>query len=193
MSTSADIQNKDIQTAPGVELSSQQKTLVGCVLDLFQGLPSLEKLRLWDDNAVFEDPLTIARGREQYEPQWYGLKESMSEIERLHYQVTSSGNPITMDLKTRYKIKAIGKEQIINSVITIATTADGSKIEKVQDKWDGELPDSSIKNVSSIWQLFSPFWWLHYAEGWAFWCWSWTWYTRPWMVRTFDEIHVDAD
>jgi len=141
------IENTNINTASGVELSSQQKTIVGSVLDLFAGRPSLEKLQLWTDDATFEDPITKATGRKQYEAQWYGLQSAFSEIERLHHQVTSSGNPITMDLKTRYVVKGINKEQTIQSVIEIKTTADGSKIEYVADKWDGELPDSSIKNA----------------------------------------------
>jgi len=77
--SSQKIENTNIETATGVDLSPQQKTLVGCVLDLFQGKPSLEKLQLWKDDAVFEDPITVATGRKQYEPQWvcqaflYGL------------------------------------------------------------------------------------------------------------------------
>jgi hypothetical protein len=73
MSTSTSdlkIENTNIKSATGVDLSSQQKTLVGSVLDLFAGRPSLEKLQLWTDEAVFEDPITIARGRKQFEPQW---------------------------------------------------------------------------------------------------------------------------
>jgi len=71
MSTSdLNIINSNPTVAPGVELSSQQKTLVGSVLDLFAGHPTLPKLQLWDDKATFEDPITIAEGRKQYEPQW---------------------------------------------------------------------------------------------------------------------------
>jgi hypothetical protein len=87
-----------------------------------------------------------------------------------------------MDLKTRYVVKGINKEQTITSVINIFTSADGSKIEKVEDKWDGQLPDSAIKDVSSIFQLLNPFWWLNYWIGWAFWLWSFVWYTRGWLV-----------
>jgi hypothetical protein len=183
--SSPNIENTNIKTASGVDLSSQQKTLVGSVLDLFAGRPSLSKLRLWADDAVFEDPLTVARGRKQYEAQWYGLQTAFSEIERLHHEVTTGGNPITMDLKTRYKVKGIGKEQVIASKIEIHTTDDGGdmKIVNVKDMWDGELPDSSIKNVSSVRELLSPSWWAHYGEGWVFWLWSCTWNSWPWMVR----------
>lgn len=104
----------------------------------------------------------------------------MSEIERLHHEVIDGGNPITMDLRTRYVLKGIQKEQTIDSKINIFYDED-YKIQKVEDKWDGKLPDSSIQNVS-IDQLISPWWWLHYYEGWLFWGWSFTWNTWVWQV-----------
>lgn len=86
-----------------------------------------------------------------------------------------------MDLKTRYVTKGISKEQTIESKINIFYDKDTGKITKVQDKWGGELPDSSFKNVS-IEQLFDPWWWVHYGEGWAWWMWSFTWDTWWWQV-----------
>lgn len=64
------LENTDIKTAPGVDLSSEQRTLVASVLDLFAGRPSLAKLQLWKDDAVFSDPITVAKGRKEFEPQW---------------------------------------------------------------------------------------------------------------------------
>ncbi|KAF2159381.1 hypothetical protein M409DRAFT_60847 [Zasmidium cellare ATCC 36951] len=139
------IENTNIKTAPGVDLSANQKTLVGSVLDLFAGRPSLAKLQLWKDDGEFVDPITISRGRKQFEAQWYGLQTAFSEIERLHHEVTNAGNPIELDLKTRYVVKGINKEQTIQSKVLIHT--DGDKISKVEDKWDGKLPDSSITNA----------------------------------------------
>lgn len=66
------LESTNIKTAPGVDLSSEQKTLVSSVLDLFAGRPSLEKLQLWKDEGIFQDPITIAKGRKQYEAQWVG-------------------------------------------------------------------------------------------------------------------------
>jgi len=59
-----------VKTATGVELSNEQRTLVSSVLDLFAGRPSLAKLQLWKDDAVFSDPITVAKGRKEFEPQW---------------------------------------------------------------------------------------------------------------------------
>lgn len=95
-----------------------------------------------------------------------------------------------MNLKTRYVVKGIGKEQTINSVINIHTTADGKKIAKVEDKWDGNLPDSSISNVSSPLQLLSPTWVVNYGIGWGFWCWSFVWETRIWNVSEHIRLEM---
>ncbi|KAL1651803.1 hypothetical protein SLS61_005174 [Didymella pomorum] len=144
--SSLNIENTNISTAPGVSLSSQQETIVGSILDLFAGRPSLRKLALWRDDATFEDPITIAQGREKYQAQWYGLQSAFSEIERQHHSVKDAGNPILMDLKTRYVIKGINKEQVVSSVVAIHLDGEG-KIQKVQDKWDGKLPDGAIANA----------------------------------------------
>ena len=111
----------------------------------------------------------------------YGLQAAFKEIERLHHEVTDGGNPIGLDLKTRYVVKGIGKEQTIASKVNIFYDKDSGKITKVEDKWDGQLPDSSFTNVS-VGQILSPWWWMHYGEGWAWWMWSFTWQTRPWQV-----------
>ncbi|KAI9809691.1 MAG: hypothetical protein M1825_000123 [Sarcosagium campestre] len=175
------IESSDFNPAPGVELDSQQKLLAGSVLDLFAGKATLAKLGLWKDDGVFEDPITIARGRKEFEPQWYGLKAAFSEIERLSTQTVDAGNPIRIDMKTRYKIKGIGSNQTIASEVYIYYDKVSGKIEKVEDKWNGNLPDGAIKNVSAG-KLLSPWWWLFYAEAWAFWSWSFVWYTRPWQM-----------
>ena len=142
----AKIENTNINTAPNVTLTSHQKTLVGCVLDLFAGRPSLAKLQLWRDDAVFEDPLAKAQGRTEFEAQWYGLQTAFSEIERLSHQVTSAGEPLEMDLKNRYVVKGVGSEKVVDSKILIYT--EEGRIRMVQDKWDGSLPEGKVADVS---------------------------------------------
>jgi hypothetical protein len=175
------IEAKNIQTAPGVSLTEQQRTIVGSVLDLFAGRPSLRKLALWRDDATFTDPITIATGRDKYSAQWYGLQKAFREIEIERHTVTSAANPILMELRNRYVIRGIGKEQTIDSVVAIYTDASG-KIQKVEDRWNGKLPEASVLNVSPTFLLLSPLWWMQYCLAWAFWFWSWTWETKTWRV-----------
>jgi hypothetical protein len=91
--------------------------------------------------------------------------------------VTSAGNPILLDLKTRYKVKGIGAETTIQSTVEIHTADDG-RISMVVDKWNGKLPDGAFTQASWS-QLCSFWWWVHYGEAWAWWGWSRVWWTRP--------------
>jgi len=136
----------DIQTAHGVELDAEKKVL-GSVLDLFAGKPTLKKLSLWTDTATFADPITNANGRKQYSAQWFGLPAIFNPITRLSHTVTSSTNPITLSLKTNYKLKGVGKETVIDSVVEVWVGENGEdrgKIVKVLDKWNGNLPEGAI-------------------------------------------------
>ena len=99
------------------------------------------------DDAVFADPLTISEGRKQYQAQWYGLVAAFSSITQHSHKVTSAGNPITMDLSTTYKVKGLGTEKTIDSVIKIATDSTGEKITSVKDGWNGNIPDGPIAKV----------------------------------------------
>lgn len=94
--------------------------------------------------------------------------------------MTSAGNPITLDLKTRYKVKGLGSEKVIDSVVRI-TTDGGQKITMVEDRWNNQLPEGAIAKVSFL-DLFSVRWWMEVCFAWGFWLWGFIWWTWPWMV-----------
>ncbi len=84
----------------------------------------------------------------------------MSEIVQEHAEVVKGGNPIELKLKTRYKVKAIGKEQVIDSSILVHTTGTGTgedeKITKVEDRWGGDVPPDGMFAKVSISSLPVP-------------------------------------
>lgn len=89
-----------------------------------------------------------------------------------------------MDLKTKYTIKGIGKEQTIESVVKIHT--EGEKIVMVEDKWSGELPEGAFAKVSFSEGFLNFKWWFERGERWGWWVWSFFWETRVWEVgRSF--------
>lgn len=105
----------------------------------------------------------------------------------------SAGNPITLDLKTKYVVKGIGKETTINSVVKIFTeeVQGEERIKGVEDRWDGEIPDGAIAKVreSSFGECVSVVWWVRLVglvvsefPRWVFGvfcCFAWT---RGWVV-----------
>ncbi|KAK0628352.1 hypothetical protein B0T17DRAFT_588495 [Bombardia bombarda] len=135
------VKNTQVNQGQGVNLSSHQKLLVGSVLDLFAGRPTLSHLSLWLPTATFADPITSATGYDRFAAQWYGLPAVFDPIQLVSHQVVSAGNPIELDLCNKYTLKGIKKEQEIASRVRIFVDEASGKIEKVEDKWDGKLPD----------------------------------------------------
>jgi len=60
-----------------------------------------------------------------------------------------------MDLSTRYKLKGIGKQQIINSEVRIFLDAQG-RIKEVQDRWNHTLPEGRVATVGLLSFSFLP-------------------------------------
>ncbi|RKF82593.1 hypothetical protein GcC1_013039 [Golovinomyces cichoracearum] len=111
--------------------------------------------------------------------QWYGLKIVFSEIEQLQSVIISSGNPIIINMKTRYKIKLIGMDQIISSQVKIFMSVSNSKIIRVDDQWCGKIPNE-IFDLPRLSQFFSLCWWLQTANTICFYFFSLIWWTRIW-------------
>jgi hypothetical protein len=85
-----------------------------------------------------------------------------------------------MDLKTRYKVKGLGVEKIIESVVKIYTDESGDRITQVEDRWDGNIPEGAFAKVGLI--LLNPFWWIDVCGSVVFWIFCRTCWMRPWKV-----------
>ncbi|KAM7192076.1 hypothetical protein V8F20_009052 [Naviculisporaceae sp. PSN 640] len=145
---SVGIKHTSINQAPGVNLSPHQKLVVGSILDLFEGNPTLRHLDLWSRDATFADPLTVAEGYNRFAAQWYGLPTVFSPINIASHTVTSAGNPIEIDLVNKYTLKGVKKEQEIKSKVKIfLDETAGGKITKVEDRWNDKLPDGPISQA----------------------------------------------
>jgi hypothetical protein len=144
-----------INVVPGTKLSSHQQLIVRSIVDLFSGHPSLPHLALWRDDAVFSNPITIAQGRAKYSAQWYGRSQAFSEIDCINHQVRDAGNPMLMDLRIKYVVRGVGVEQLVQSLVSVEVDGEG-RVCRVEDRWDGELKEGGIGEVSSIFRLLSP-------------------------------------
>jgi hypothetical protein len=146
------LSRQHINVVPGTKLSSHQQLIVRSIVDLFSGHPSLPHLALWRDDAVFSNPITIAQGRAKYSAQWYGRSQAFSEIDCINHQVRDAGNPMLMDLRIKYVVRGVGVEQLVQSLVSVEVDGEG-RVSRVEDRWDGELKEGGIGEVSSIFQF----------------------------------------
>ncbi|KAM6524221.1 hypothetical protein FSOLCH5_004823 [Fusarium solani] len=145
------ITNTDIRKAAGVQLTPHQEVLVGSVLDLFEGRPSLRHLSLWTPTATFHDPITNAVGFDKFAAQWYGLVALFSPITIQSHEVTSSGDPISLRLSNKYVLKGLGTEKVMDSVVDIHVGPDG-RISRVEDNRPFQL--RGVMSVSHAWAIY---------------------------------------
>ncbi|WYZ45676.1 hypothetical protein EsH8_VIII_000992 [Colletotrichum jinshuiense] len=189
------IKNTDIVQKSGISLSQQQKVLVGSVLDLFEGNPTLKHLSLWSRTATFQDNITVAEGFDKFAAQWYGLPALFDPIKIQSHTVTSAGNPIELNLKNSYTVKGVKTEQVMESVVQIQVGDDG-KITKVSDKWNNNLPDGAFSQVRtefnvSVLSAAKTGVWLLGQAGVAVFCRVSLWWPF-WALRKLNAVTVPA-
>jgi len=141
-----EIQNTDICTLPGVNLTDLQRKQVGCVLDLFQAKPTLFKLNMFAEDGVYEDAFATANGRDEIGGQFYGLpKVTRESITRSHcVKSVSPDGKIEMDLHQVFVFKLGGKEVDMKTTIIIYSDAKTGKITRLQDRPMEDIPDNSF-------------------------------------------------
>jgi len=141
-----DIQNISIRTLPGVDLTPLQRKHVGCVLDLFQAKPTLEKLNMFAEDGVYEDAFATAKGRDEIGGQFYGLpKVTKESITRSHcVNSVSQEGKIEMDLHQVFVFKLGGKEVDMKTTIIIYSDEKSGKITRLQDRPMENIPDNSF-------------------------------------------------
>lgn len=52
-----------------------------------------------------------------------------------------------MELSNMYTVKGIKSEKVIDSIVRIRVDGEG-KIEMLEDRWNGKLPEGTIADVS---------------------------------------------
>lgn len=125
-----------ISTAAGVSpLSADRNQLVSDIAKLFQSKPSLKRLDHFRDDALFEDPIAFAKGRQYFAPQWYGMPKAFPQSVTKSINVTKNdANEINLDVVQEYTVALIGKKVTIPSNIVIQLDEQG-KITRLADEW----------------------------------------------------------
>ncbi|CAL1704088.1 unnamed protein product [Somion occarium] len=107
--------------------------------DLEEVTPDILRRRFRPD-AVFEDPLCIAEGWDQYAAQWFALPKVISKSERVSTRIISgtlSPNRVIFEQTQVYTFRLIGLKKTIPSVVIVDLDED-FKITRLEDQWYGK-------------------------------------------------------
>jgi len=110
-----------------------------------------------------QDPLTHARGYQEYATQWYVLQKVFSHSETIEYRLLSSThnpNRIIYYQTQQYTLRFFGIKHTLESVVVIELD-DDDMITKVEDKWSGnDHPTRYGAIVRAVHSLYD----VYYAE-----------------------------
>ncbi|TFY67778.1 hypothetical protein EVJ58_g1405 [Rhodofomes roseus] len=135
------ITNASVDVAPGVTIDDHRRTLVGVVLDLFQGKPSLYKMDFFAEDAVYEDPVAKSVGRTSIAGQFYGLPELFRSSVTKSAQITASdAHTTSFRVLHEFTPKLVPKTVSFDTVMTITVDAAG-KITHWRDRPSAGIPD----------------------------------------------------
>ncbi|KIY51102.1 hypothetical protein FISHEDRAFT_37718 [Fistulina hepatica ATCC 64428] len=138
-----------------VEVNGDHNRVLGDLKQLYNARPSMDIIqRLFDIDAVFEDPITKCKGLAEIAAQWYALPKFVSESENISIRVMSSTpgpNRLVYEQKQAYTNRFTGNKkvsqprlltlpQVVTSIIVVDMDEE-DRIIRMVEQWDGqELP-----------------------------------------------------
>ncbi|KAI4231985.1 MAG: hypothetical protein L6R40_007572 [Gallowayella cf. fulva] len=137
-------------THPTRQPSSSEQQLIDDILLLYQLQPSEKAYNHYAPNAVFHDPVSIAKGLDSIKSQFNGMPKlfASSVTEKCDILPSESGpGKLAMNLTQRYVFKSAlpgkseGGEKTVNSKVTLWFNGEGL-IEKHDEEWDHEANKS---------------------------------------------------
>ncbi|KDE08161.1 hypothetical protein MVLG_01641 [Microbotryum lychnidis-dioicae p1A1 Lamole] len=141
--------NATVSTAPttapaagehGLVLDERRAQLVKNVQDLFSSKPRLEIFEQdWKKDAVFEDPICIAKGDKEYMAQWYGMPKAFPQSETLSWKVLKNEpGLIEYEQVQKYTVAGIHTVKEMKSLVHIELDPTDNKITRFEDRWNGK-------------------------------------------------------
>ncbi|KAK7693202.1 hypothetical protein QCA50_002768 [Cerrena zonata] len=116
------------------------RSVIEDLQEVYCGRVTLDILRRrFKRDAVFEDPLCVARGWDQYAAQWFALPKVITKSERTSFRIitaTVSPNRLIFEQTQVYTFKFIGLTKVIPSVV-IVDLDDDFRITRLEDQWYG--------------------------------------------------------
>lgn len=122
--------------------NAEVKKVVDDILLLYQLKPSEQAYQHYRNDAIFSDPLSIAKGLGSIKSQFNGMPKIFSESTTeasaiLENQPSHRPNTISLDLTQRYVFKVPKSEKTIRSIVTLLRDDQG-KIQRHDEEWGGE-------------------------------------------------------
>jgi len=133
------ISKRTMATMQTRQPSSQEQTIIDEVLSLYQLRPSDKSYSHYRSDAVFHDPVSIAKGLDSIKSQFNGMPKLFERSDTQKCEVledAKAANSIVLNLTQHYVFKGSKTpEKTVNSKVTLKMDGQGM-IEHHEEEWD---------------------------------------------------------
>lgn len=132
------VRNYHTATMKTRQPSSSEQTIIDEVLTLYQLKPTERSYCHYRTDAVFHDPVSIAKGLDSIKSQFNGMPKIFERSDTQKCEVIDDGTPNTIALNlTQYYVFKGGKtpEKEVNSKVTLKLDEEGM-IKNHDEEWD---------------------------------------------------------
>ncbi len=119
--------------------SAEDKQVILDILSNYQCHPSEQSYSHYHRDAVFADPVSIAKGLDCIKSQFNGMPKIFSRSDTQELEILETGSTkIKMDLTQNYIFKKPeGKSKVVRSIVTLDRDSHGL-ITRHEEEWDGK-------------------------------------------------------
>jgi len=122
------------------QASPKEQAIIDDILSLYQLNPTDKSYSHYSPNAVFHDPVSIAKGLDSIKSQFNGMPKlfERSDTQKCEVLADSPPNTLALNLTQHYVFKGSKTpEKTVNSKVTFHFNGEGL-IEKHLEEWDHE-------------------------------------------------------
>ncbi|KAJ9639867.1 hypothetical protein H2201_007355 [Coniosporium apollinis] len=119
-----------------IKLEPERQEIVDAITRLYSGSASEEDMRVYAEEAVYDDPWSYCDTRYKIAGQWWGIPKVMAKSQTLKTEIVSSKPyEIVFKLQQEYTPRILHTSKAVNSLVTLTLDEQG-KVRYHKDMWN---------------------------------------------------------
>ena len=140
------VQEADFEPHPerSLKVSQEHQQIINAITNLYGGSASEEDMQVYDNKAVYDDPLSYCDTRYKIAGQWYGLPKIFAKLETKGIEVVKDTNDeIVYKMRHEYTLKGVHVGRKVDSLMSLGLDSEG-KVRYHKDMWSKADYDQQV-------------------------------------------------
>ncbi|KAL9100490.1 MAG: hypothetical protein Q9163_004145 [Psora crenata] len=136
-----------------IKISAEHESIIKRITNLYSGSASEEDMRVYAEEAVYDDPFSYCDTRYKIAGQWYGIPKIMSSSRTIATEVVSAESKLLVfKLQQEYTPRVSPSSKKVNSLVSL-TMDDQGRVKYHKDMWNEK--DYSHEGLGKIFKTLN--------------------------------------